>query len=336
MGYYGVFPEEFASGVDRHGVPHPPGKKHMCPRGNDLVRALLWNCAKSASGKNSNNPAVRALYLRMLASGKSSQVAWGYCMHKLLNPIFGVWTRNTAFDPNFERTTPRPDFNEPAASASETNDASATDDINEMTDVMADETWNQETAGHNEQGSEVKEVTAAPGPLEPVNAAAALTHSAASVEPAASVPPAVSISKPTESRPASQRIASTISSTEKPQSTPPASRINFEKLRRRISMRDILAALDFPSSALKRDQYRCQCPLHTSGLRLPPDHAKPENSTERTLSMNITRGIFQCFHATCRHQGNALDFWAAWHQMDIYTAAIHLAATFKIPLSEIQ
>lgn len=336
IGYYGVFPEEFQSGVDRSGNPHPPGKKHMCPRGNDLVRALLWNCAKSASGKNSNNPAVRALYLRMLASGKSSQVAWGYCMHKLLNQIFGVWTSNTAFNPNFERTTPRPDLNECAASGSETDDASAADDINEMTDVMPDETWNQETAGHNEHGSEVKEVTAAPGPLEPVNAAASPIDSAEPVQTPASGAPAASASNPSESRPASRRTASTISSTENHQSTSLASRINFEKLRRRISMRDILATLNFPSSALKREQYRCQCPLHTSGLRLPPDNTKPENSTERTLSINMTRGIFQCFHATCRQQGNAIDFWAAWHQMDIYTAAIHLAATFKIPISEIQ
>ena len=102
VGYYGVFPEELQSGVDKLGRPIPPGKKTMCHKGNDLVRGLLWQCAKCASGEHCGNPAVRELYLRRLAAGNSLQVAWGYCMTKLLRQVFGVWTTGTAFDPQHE------------------------------------------------------------------------------------------------------------------------------------------------------------------------------------------------------------------------------------------
>ena len=102
IGFYGIFPEELQSGVDKLGRPIPPGKKIMCRKGNDLVRGLLWQCAKCASASNGGNPAVRALYLRRLAKGNTPQVAWGYCMTKLLHQVFGVWTTSTDFDPQHE------------------------------------------------------------------------------------------------------------------------------------------------------------------------------------------------------------------------------------------
>lgn len=102
IGYYGIFPEELQSGVDKFGRPIPPGKKVMCRKGNDLVRGLLWQCAKCASGKNGGNPAVCALYARRLAAGDTPQVAWGYCMNKLLRQVFGVWTTGQAFNPQHE------------------------------------------------------------------------------------------------------------------------------------------------------------------------------------------------------------------------------------------
>ena len=102
VGYYGVFPEELQSGVDKFGQPIPAGKKIMCRKGNDLVRGLLWQCAKCASAANGGNPAVRALYARRLAAGDSPQVAWGYCMTKLLRQVFGIWTSGQPFDPQHE------------------------------------------------------------------------------------------------------------------------------------------------------------------------------------------------------------------------------------------
>ncbi len=102
IGFYGIFPEELQSGVDKFGRPIPPGKKIMCRKGNDLVRGLLWQCAKCASASNGGNPAVRALYLRRLAKGNTPQVAWGYCMTKLLHQVFGVWATGADFDPHHE------------------------------------------------------------------------------------------------------------------------------------------------------------------------------------------------------------------------------------------
>jgi hypothetical protein len=93
---------ELQSGVDKLGRPIPPGKKAMCHKGSDLVRGLLWQCAKCASSARGGNPAVRALFLRRVAAGDSAQVAWGYCMTKLLRQAYGVWTSNKPFDPKHE------------------------------------------------------------------------------------------------------------------------------------------------------------------------------------------------------------------------------------------
>jgi len=113
----------------------------MCRKGNDLVRGLLWQCAKCASAENGGNPAVRALYLRRLAAKDTPQVAWGYCMTKLLRQVFGVWTTDTEFDPQHE----------------------------------AKEDEKTETSGHKDQVSapedeHSKVVTEAPASVEPISA----------------------------------------------------------------------------------------------------------------------------------------------------------------------
>src|ERR1700722_3629492 len=59
VNYFGVFPEESASGVDKHGHPLPLGTMHMSRKGNDLVRSYLWNVSRPAIR---HNPAIRALY----------------------------------------------------------------------------------------------------------------------------------------------------------------------------------------------------------------------------------------------------------------------------------
>ena len=137
VGYYGVFPQEMQSGVDKFGRPIPPGKKIMCRKGNDLVRGLLWQCAKCASAENGGNPAVRALYLRHLAAGDTPQIAWGYCMTKLLRQVYGVWSSDQPFNPQHQ-------------------------------------TKRQETktgaSGLKDESSLGKEVTQAPASLEPVSA----------------------------------------------------------------------------------------------------------------------------------------------------------------------
>ena len=95
VGYFGVFPEENSSGVDKHGNPLPPGTLRMCRKGNDLVRAYLWNAARTAI---SHNPAIRALYRRLKAKGKRGDVAIGHCMRQLLHLVFAVWKTDRPFD----------------------------------------------------------------------------------------------------------------------------------------------------------------------------------------------------------------------------------------------
>jgi transposase len=95
VGYFGVFPEENSSGVDKQGNPLPPGTLRMSQKGNDLARSYLWNAARSAI---IHNPAVRALYRRLKAKGKRGDVAIGHCMRKLLHLVFAVWKTDQPFD----------------------------------------------------------------------------------------------------------------------------------------------------------------------------------------------------------------------------------------------
>ena len=95
VNYFGVFPEESSSGVDKHGKPLPPGTLVMSRKGNDLVRFYLWNAVRSGI---QCNPAIRALYRRIRAKGKRGDVAMGHCMRKLLHLVYAVWKTNRPFD----------------------------------------------------------------------------------------------------------------------------------------------------------------------------------------------------------------------------------------------
>jgi transposase len=95
VGYFGIFPEENRSGVDKIGKPLPPGTLSMSHKGNDLVRSYLWNAARVGIRCN---PALRALYRRLKAKGKRGDVALGHCMRKLLHLVFAVWKTNRPFD----------------------------------------------------------------------------------------------------------------------------------------------------------------------------------------------------------------------------------------------
>jgi transposase len=95
VGYFGIFPEESSSGVDKDGKPLPAGTMRMSPKGNGLVRQYLWNAARVGIRYN---PALRALYARLKAKGKRGDVAIGHCMRKLLHLVFAVWKTNRPFD----------------------------------------------------------------------------------------------------------------------------------------------------------------------------------------------------------------------------------------------
>jgi transposase len=96
VGYFGVFPEEDSSGVERDGTPKAGRQQRMSRKGNDLVRKHLWQAALSAIRWN---PAVRALHQRLRARGVRGDVVVGHCMRKLLHLVHAIWRTGRPFDP---------------------------------------------------------------------------------------------------------------------------------------------------------------------------------------------------------------------------------------------
>jgi transposase len=262
VGYFGIFPEENTSGVDRSGQKIPPGTMRMSAKGSDLVRRYLWNAAKSAI---QCNPAVRALYARLRARGTRGDVALGHCMRKLLHQVFGVWASNQPFDEarsQPRRTAPtEPSPGRPAA---------------ENGNVDSDPSPTKMAAGHKRNIPQRKVVTAA-------------TLSVA--------PPPAAVKQP-------RRQGS----------------IDYAYVRRQITMEQVLVHLGYMDRLRGTgNERRGECPFH---------QATREGS--QSFSVNLSKHVFRCRNPHCRVQGNALDLWAMAHQLPLYDAAQHLAATFKL------
>ena len=83
--------------MDRDGQARAARRYVMSKRGNDLVRRYLWMAALSAVR---HNPAVRALYLRVVAKHPEHKaIAIGHAMRKLLHLAYAVWKTGRPFDP---------------------------------------------------------------------------------------------------------------------------------------------------------------------------------------------------------------------------------------------
>jgi transposase len=95
VNYFGIFPEENSSGVDKQGNPSPSGAMCMSKKGNDLVRGYVWNAARVGIR---HNPAIKALSQRLRSRGKRGDVAMGHCMRKLLHLVFAVWKTDQPFN----------------------------------------------------------------------------------------------------------------------------------------------------------------------------------------------------------------------------------------------
>jgi len=256
VAYFGVFPQQARSGVDKTGRPKPGIRMRMSAHGNDLVRKYLWMAAGAAIR---SNPAGRALYQRKRAEGKSGGVARGHVMRKLLHLVFAIWKTRRPFDPDHY-----PWESSPAGPK-------------------------DEAAGHKEDAPRQRSVVTAasacrlPRPAEPVNPSAA--------------PP-----------------------TDRP------GRIDFARLRRQVSLEQVLrhiGHLDRLSGS--GPQRRGPCPLHD----------RP-GANGRTFSVHLDNNIFRCFASECNAAGNVLDFWAALQGLPLRDAAVHLAATFQIPIGTVK
>ncbi|HEV3258347.1 MAG TPA: IS110 family transposase [Gemmataceae bacterium] len=295
VGYFGVFPEENTSGVDKYGTPVPPGTLRMSPKGNDLVRSYLWNAARSAI---IHNPAIGALYRRLKAKGKRGDVALGQCMRKLLHLVYAVWKTDRPFDDQHVAwETPRAAAQTGAGTAAPatghdqtpprrvTGDgASSSNDPSERParPSAAAPSSNEAAVGHKRDEPAEEVVTTANATTAPIQPA---------VKP---VPLANRAARP---------------------------RIDFAFLRQQVTMEQVLQHLGLLHTLRGRGlQRRGPCPIHGQ-----PDNPQP------TFSAHLGKHIFQCFHADCRAQGNVLDLWAAVHRLPLYEAALHLAETFHLP-----
>jgi transposase len=258
VGYFGIFPEKDASGLEKDGTPKPGCHSHMCKKGSDLARKYLWNAAKVACR---HNPAVRALYRRLLSRGRRGDVALGHCMRKLLHLVWAVWKSGKAFDPNhypWEQDSPPP--------------------------------GNEEAASHNQGTSpERKVVTAADSTVS-------------------SETPAVNVSNST-------MPDNTLASV-----TADNRRIDFDLLRKQVTMEQVLAHLNWLSCLRgSGPQRRGPCPVHGAS-----------SNRMRSFSVHLQKNAFQCFHPPCASHGNVIDLWAAVHRLPLQEAAHHLADTFNL------
>jgi len=87
--------------------------------------------------------------------------------------------------------------------------------------------------------------------------------------------------------------------------------IDFQAVRSRTSMRQVLELLDFHPTEAHGDQLRGGCPVHGS---TSPD--------SRSFSVHPGKSTYRCFK--CGSQGNHLDLWVAVTHQEIYAAAIDL------------
>jgi transposase len=291
VGYFGVFPEEDTSGVDKYGQPLPAGTLRMSRKGNDLVRHYLWNAARSAIV---HNPIIRALYQRLRAKGKRGDVALGQCMRKLLHLVYAVWKTDRPFD---ERHAAGQPGNATSTSA-----------------APADAT----TTVPNSPASDVE-------PVSPPSS----SNDAAPAHPASSTPTVVNETAVGHKPDVPAEIVVTTATTTvvptpapvKPSNRSARPKVDFAFLRQQVSMEQILSRLGLLEGLRGRGQQRRgPCPIH--------GHT---GDTQPTFSAHLGKHLFQCFQADCRAQGNVLDLWAAVHHLPLYEAALHLAETFQLP-----
>jgi len=290
VGYFGVFPEENTSGVDKRGNPVPPGTMHMSRKGNDLVRSYLWNATRCALV---HNPAIHALNDRLRAKGKRGDVAFGQCMRKMLHLVYAVWKTNRPFDKDhFAWEPPKPSEKTPdadaAAAAAGTAQASANhagSPVAAPDQPLANAAAGNPPAGSNKTAVGHKRDLLAPGQVATANATVGPT------------------TPPVKPAPAANRKA--------------RPKVDFAFLREQVTMEQVLSHLGLLDKLRGRGlQRRGPCPLH--------------GGTQPTFSAHLGKHVFQCFQADCGAQGNVLDLWAAMHKLPLYEAALHLAETFGL------
>lgn len=103
---------------------------------------------------------------------------------------------------------------------------------------------------------------------------------------------------------------------------PKSRSVDYKFLREQITIERILQHLGLRTDLRPSGpELRGPCPLHDREKR------------KRTFSANVHKNNFRCFDPQCHQAGNALDFWAAYHNLTIHQAALSLAETFQLQLT---
>ena len=93
--------------------------------------------------------------------------------------------------------------------------------------------------------------------------------------------------------------------------------VDFDRLRRQITMEQVLDLLGFIPCQRRGDQWYGPCPLHDS----PPGR-------RRGFSVNVALGRYYCHR--CRSRGHQLELWATAAKLPLYRAAIDLCQALGI------
>jgi DNA primase len=87
--------------------------------------------------------------------------------------------------------------------------------------------------------------------------------------------------------------------------------IDFNSLRRQITMEQVLLLLGFKCVQQRADQWYGNCPLH-----------EPQTKHRRAFSVNVRRGCYYCHK--CRSRGDQFTLWAQATKMPLHPAVIEL------------
>jgi len=292
-GYFGIYPVEAASGIDRDGQSRAPKRMVMSRRGNDLVRRYLYMAALSAA---QHNPAVRPLYQRVRAKHPDKAgIAIGHAMRKLLHLALAVWRTGKPFDPTHYHWDKPAHLQPKADLPAEKGTAAPT--------PAAHTQENAQAAGHkNPVTTPVRSVvTAACDAVSVTEAAAPGNH------PVAAAP---AVAAGADLSPQASPAPSTAAT---------APWINFAHLKTQLPLQRVLEHLGlFPALRGRSSQRKGSCPVHAP------------SGKARTFSVNLDKNLFQCFHPPCGCKGDVIDLWAALHKLSLRDAAVNLMQTFNL------
>jgi DNA primase len=99
--------------------------------------------------------------------------------------------------------------------------------------------------------------------------------------------------------------------------------IDFQQVRKWISIKAVLELLDYKPTANVNLQWRGPCPIHGS-----------VSPTSRSFSVSLSSNAFQCF--SCGAKGNQLDLWSAVRELPLHEAAMDLCERMHVDIPWIE